>query len=582
MSYIFLVDSLTVSSNKTDIQASSESYPGNLTIHTGLLHRLFDRLVGEHGLVYRWDYVLQFIAIRFLQGLGSFGGGFINTVRSQLWINVDQFSTRELSVMLFAHLHGLSLQWHLSRKTGEMLRIMDRGTASISNVLSYMLFNIVPTVVDILIGVVYFVVMFNIWYGVLVFITMAVYVVATVLVTEWRAKIRRKMNLLDNQKNTKAVDALLNFETVKYFNAEQFEVNRFKDAFHEYQSAEWWTTTTLNFLNTVQCVTIVLGLMVGTLLCAMDVVEGRLTVGDFVLFYAYMIQLYSPLSLFGTYYRLLQTSVVDMENMFELLDQQPDVQDVDDAPDLQVTGSEIEFRNVSFHYAKERPILKNVSFRVPSGRTVALVGQSGAGKSTIVRLLFRFYDVIEGEVVIDNQNVRYVTQSSLRQAIGVVPQDTVLFNETIRYNVRYGRQVATDEEVEQAAMSSDIHERILEFPQGYDTVVGERGLKLSGGEKQRVAIARNILKNPCILMLDEATSALDTNTERNIQSSLSKISRNRTTLVVAHRLSTIVNADEILMMHQGEIVERGTHAQLLEIPNGRYAALWRAQVEAHH
>ncbi|KAF6773558.1 hypothetical protein AHF37_07830 [Paragonimus kellicotti] len=322
--------------------------------------------------------------------------------------------------------------------------------------------------------------------------------------------------------------------------------------------------------------------MVGTLLCAMDVVEGRLTVGDFVLFYAYMIQLYSPLSLFGTYYRLLQTSVVDMENMFELLDQQADVQDVDDAPDLQVSGSEIEFRNVSFHYAKERPILKNVSFRVPSGRTVALVGQSGAGKSTIVRLLFRFYDVTEGEVLIDNQNVRYVTQSSLRQAIGVVPQDTVLFNETIRYNVRYGRQVATDEEVEQAAMSSDIHERILEFPQGYDTVVGERGLKLSGGEKQRVAIARNILKNPCILMLDEATSALDTNTERNIQSSLSKISRNRTTLVVAHRLSTIVNADEILMMHQGEIVERGTHAQLLEIPNGRYAALWRAQVEAHH
>ncbi|KAA3676166.1 ATP-binding cassette, subfamily B (MDR/TAP), member 6 [Paragonimus westermani] len=486
-----------------------------------------------------------------------------------------------LFCFLFQHIR-LSLQWHLSRKTGEMLRIMDRGTASISNVLSYMLFNIVPTVVDILIGVVYFVVMFNIWYGVLVFITMAVYVVATVLVTEWRAKIRRKMNLLDNQKNTKAVDALLNFETVKYFNAEQFEVNRFKDAFHEYQRAEWWTTTTLNLLNTVQCVTIVLGLMVGTLLCAMDVVEGRLTVGDFVLFYAYMIQLYSPLSLFGTYYRLLQTSVVDMENMFELLEQQADVQDLDNAPDLQVSGSEIEFKNVSFHYAKERPILKNVSFRVPSGRTVALVGQSGAGKSTIVRLLFRFYDVIEGEVLIDSQNVRYVTQSSLRQVIGVVPQDTVLFNETIRYNVRYGRQAATDEEVEQAAMSSDIHERILEFPQGYDTVVGERGLKLSGGEKQRVAIARNILKNPCILMLDEATSALDTNTERNIQSSLSKISRNRTTLVVAHRLSTIVNADEILMMHQGEIVERGTHAQLLEIPNGRYAALWRAQVEAHH
>ncbi|KAG5446692.1 ATP-binding cassette sub- B member 6, mitochondrial [Clonorchis sinensis] len=579
--YKQIVDSLTFPTNATNVTGLLESPNRNyVNLHQGLFHQLFDRLLGPTGLAYRWDYVLQLGVIRLLQGFGvGGGGGLIGAIRAQLWIAVDQFSTRELSVNLFAHLQSLSLRWHLSRKTGEMLRIMDRGTSSVSNILSYLAFNIVPTIIDIIIGVIYFLSAFNVWYGLIVIATMGVYLGSTMAVTEWRAKYRRDMNEKDNHKSTKAVDALLNFETVKYFNAESSELSRFRTAFLDYQKAEWWTNFSLNVLNTVQNVTVTIGLLVGTLLCAHDVVLGTLTVGDFVLFNTYMLQLYSPLSIFGMYYRMLQTSLIDMENMFDLLDEQPEVLDAPNAKDLCVMGGEVEFRNVSFHYAAERPILKNISFKVPAGHTVALVGQSGAGKSTIVRLLFRLYDVIQGEILIDGQNVADLTQASVRRAIGVVPQDTVLFNDTIRYNIRYGRQTATNEEVLQAARAADIHERILEFPDQYETIVGERGLKLSGGEKQRVAIARNVLKNPYIMLLDEATSALDTTTERIIQSSLYKMAQNRTTLVVAHRLSTIVNADEIIMMHQGEIVERGTHQQLLAIPDGRYAKLWQAQSE---
>ncbi|CAH8498844.1 unnamed protein product [Schistosoma turkestanicum] len=545
-------------------------------------YRIFNALSTTYsGLIYRWDYVLLFAFLRLLQGLGGLGAGLISALRSQLWIAVDQFSTRELSVMLFEHIQRLSLKWHLSRKTGEVLRVMDRGTASISNILSYLVFNILPTVLDIIIGVVYFITAFNIWYGLLVFITMLIYLVSTVLITEWRAKFRREMNNLDNQKNTKAVDAVLNFETVKYYNAEQFETERYNQAFLDYQKADWWNAFTLNLLNTIQNVVISIGFMFGILLCARDVVNGILTVGHFVLFCTYIIQLYSPLSIFGTYYRLLQTSFIDMENMFELLDQEADVADAPNAQALIVKESAVEFNNVCFSYNPERPILKNVSFKIPKGHTVALVGESGSGKSTIVRLLFRFYDTNEGEILIDGQNIKSVTQASLRQSLGVVPQDTVLFNDTIYYNIRYGRQSASQIDIEEVAIAADIHRCILDFPKGYETIVGERGLKLSGGEKQRVAIARNLLKNPAIMILDEATSALDTTTERNIQASLNRIAQNRTTLVVAHRLSTIVNANEILVLHEGEIVERGTHSQLLLNQNSRYAELWRQQSEVH-
>ncbi|CAH8549655.1 unnamed protein product [Schistosoma margrebowiei] len=572
--YKDIVNSLSEVDNST----GTLSFEQNLIMKPSP-YTIFSAVSSYTGLIYRWDYVLLFALLRLLQGLGGLGAGLISALRSQLWIAVDQFSTRELSVMLFKHIQRLSLKWHLSRKTGEVLRVMDRGTASISNILSYLVFNIIPTVLDIIIGVVYFVTAFNIWYGLLVFVTMLIYLISTVLITEWRAKFRREMNNLDNQKNTKAVDSVLNFETVKYYNAEQFETDRYNQAFLDYQKADWWNAFTLNLLNTVQNIVISIGFMFGVLLCARDVVNGVLTVGHFVLFCTYIIQLYSPLSIFGTYYRLLQTSFIDMENMFDLLEQELDVADAPNAQALIVKEGAVEFNNVCFFYNPERPILKNVSFKIPKGHTVALVGESGSGKSTIVRLLFRFYDATEGEILIDGQNIKSVTQASLRQSLGVVPQDTVLFNDTIYYNIRYGRQSADRTDIEQVAIAADIHRCILDFPKGYETIVGERGLKLSGGEKQRVAIARNLLKNPTIMILDEATSALDTTTERNIQASLNRIAQNRTTLIVAHRLSTIVNANEILVLHEGEIVERGTHSELLLNPKSRYAQLWRQQSE---
>ncbi|CAH8846417.1 unnamed protein product [Trichobilharzia szidati] len=573
--YKDIVNSLSVVDNSSKPIPFEENLVKSQSPYT-----MFNVVSIKNGLVYRWDYVLLFAFIRLLQGLGGLGAGLISSLRSQLWIAVDQFSTRELSVVLFSHIQRLSLKWHLSRKTGEVLRVMDRGTASISNILSYLIFNILPTILDVIIGVIYFVTAFNAWYGLLVFITMLIYLVCTVLVTEWRAKFRREMNNLDNQKSAKAVDAVLNFETVKYYNAEQFEVNRYNEAFVEYQKADWWNAFTLNVLNTVQNVTISIGFMAGVLLCARDVVDERLTVGHFVLFCTYIIQLYSPLSIFGTYYRLLQTSFIDMENMFELLEKESEVADAPNAPALIIKESAVEFKNVCFSYNPERPIIKNVSFKIPSGQTVALVGESGSGKSTIVRLLFRFYDVTDGEILIDDQNIKSVTQASLRQSLGVVPQDTVLFNDTIYYNIHYGRQSASESDIEEVAVAADIHRCILDFPKGYETVVGERGLKLSGGEKQRVAIARNLLKNPPIMILDEATSALDTATERNIQASLNRIAQNRTTLIVAHRLSTITHANEILVLHEGEIIERGKHSELLANPNSRYAQLWRQQSEA--
>uniref|UniRef100_A0A673WWC6 ATP binding cassette subfamily B member 6 (LAN blood group) n=1 Tax=Salmo trutta TaxID=8032 RepID=A0A673WWC6_SALTR len=431
--------------------------------------------------------VCIYVLLKFLQGGGAGTSGFISNLRSFLWTQVQQFTSRVVQVRLFGHLHSLSLRWHLERHTGDVLSSVDRGTSSINNLLSYIIFSILPTIADIVIAILYFVSYFSALFGLIVFICLLIYLTFTILITEWRTKYRRDMNTQDNNAKSKAVDSLLNFETVKYYNAEGYEVTCFEEAILKYQQSEWKTNASLALLNQTQNLIIGSGLLAGSLLCAYMVTEGRFQVGDYVLFGTYIIQLYTPLNWFGTYYRLIQSSFIDMENMFKILTEHKEV------------------------------------------------GQSGSGKSTILRLLFRFYDVQGGCISIDEQDISRVTQTSLRSYIGVVPQDTVLFNDSIRNNIRYGRFPASDQEVEEAALAADIHYKILSLPEGYETQVGERGLKLSGGEKQRVAIARTILKDPRIILLDEATSALDTQTERNIQASLSKVCANRTTIVVTHR-----------------------------------------------
>ncbi|XP_050756343.1 ATP-binding cassette sub-family B member 6 isoform X3 [Gymnogyps californianus] len=520
--------------------------------------------------------VCIYVGLKFLQGGGAGSTGFVSNLRTFLWVWVQQFTNRQVQVQLFAHLHGLSLRWHLGRRTGEVLRSVDRGTSSINSLLSYIVFSIVPTIADIVIGIVYFTSVFSAWFGLIIFVCMSLYLTLTIFITEWRTKYRRDMNTRDNEAKSRAVDSLLNFETVKYYNAESYEVNRFNDAIIKYQVSEWKVSASLGLLNQTQNLVIGLGLLAGSLLCAYFVTENKLQVGDFVLFGTYIIQLYTPLNWFGTYYRMIQNSFVDMENMFELFHEEQEVKDVVNAGDLRLEAGRIEFENVHFSYVDGKEILQDVSFSVMPGQTLALVGPSGSGKSTVIRLLFRFYDVWGGCIRIDGQDISQVKQASLRAHIGVVPQDTVLFNDTIANNIRYGRILATDQEVQEAAEAADIHNRILSFPDGYNTQVGERGLKLSGGEKQRVAIARTILKGPRIILLDEATSALDTETERNIQASLAKVCAHRTTIVVAHRLSTVVGADQILVLKDGRIVERGRHEELLQ-KGGVYAGMWLQQ-----
>lgn len=523
--------------------------------------------------------VCIYVSLKFLQGGGSGSSGFVSNLRSFLWIRVQQFTNRVVQLRLFAHLHSLSLRWHLGRKTGEVLRSIDRGTSSINNLLSYIVFSIFPTIADIVISIIYFITYFNAWFGLIVFVCMTVYLTLTIIITEWRTKYRREMNQQDNNAKSKAVDSLLNFETVKYYNAENYEVSRFEDAILKYQVCEWKTQASLALLNQTQNLVIGAGLLAGSLLCAYFVTEGKFQVGDFVLFGTYIIQLYTPLNWFGTYYRMIQNSFIDMESMFKLFEEEEEVKDEVNAGNLLFQQGKVEFENVYFSYISGKEILKDVSFTVLPGQTVALVGQSGSGKSTIIRLLFRFYNVQGGCIRIDGQDITKVKQMSLRAHIGVVPQDTVLFNDNIRDNIRYGRISASDQEVEEAATAADIHDKILTFPDGYDTQVGERGLKLSGGEKQRVAIARTILKAPQIILLDEATSALDTQTERNIQASLAKVCTNRTTIVVAHRLSTIIGADQILVVSDGRIAERGSHEELLD-KGGLYADMWMKQQQA--
>ncbi|KAK2576197.1 hypothetical protein KPH14_008402 [Odynerus spinipes] len=528
---------------------------------------------------FRWDLILIYVAFKFLQGGGTGGMGLLNNLRSFLWIRIQQYTTREVEVELFRHLHGLSLRWHLGRKTGEVLRIMDRGTDSINNLLNYILFSIVPTIIDIIVAIVFFISAFNKWFGLIVFMTMGLYIAATIMVTEWRTKFQRRMNLADNATKARSVDSLLNFETVKYYSAESYEVECYRKAISEYQIEEWKCLITLNILNTLQNVIVCGGLLAGSLLCLHMVVSGEgLTIGDYVLFASYIIQLYVPLNWFGTYYRAIQKNFVDMENMFDLLREEQEIIDAPGAGNLEVKRGQVEFSNVSFNYTPDRIVLKNISFIAPAGKTIAFVGPSGAGKSTIMRLLFRFYDIEQGSIIIDGQNVKTIKQKSLRSSIGVVPQDTVLFNNTIKYNIQYGRIDAPDADVIEAAKNADIHDKILTFPSGYETMVGERGLRLSGGEKQRVAIARTILKAPKIVLLDEATSALDTHTERNIQAALNRICANRTTIIIAHRLSTIIHADEIFVLKDGEIVERGRHEELISY-GGIYHGMWQAQLQ---
>ena len=543
---------------------------------------------------FAWVPIIVYVTLRFLQG----GVGLLSAFQNLLWIKVGQHCTREISVRVFEHLHryemidkplpcslissmyvcSLSLQFHLNRKTGEVLRVMDRGTASIVSLLNSILFNIFPTIVDIVVACLFFILQFDGWFGLIVFITMFSYVGLTILLTEWRTKFRKLMNELENKSTTKAVDSLLNFETVKYYGAEAYEVTTYDNHVKDYQKADWKSQSSLNVLNLSQNVIITIGLAAGCLLCAWQVVQDVLSVGDFVLFLTYITQLYGPLNWFGTYYRVIQQNVVDMEKMLDLLMEKVEIRDKPNAPSLIVSKGHVKFDSVTFSYGKNILALRDIGFEILPGQTVALVGSSGGGKSTILRLLFRFYDIQGGSISIDGQDVRDVTAQSLRASIGVVPQDTVLFNDTIKYNIGYGRIGASDEEIMQAAKAAQIHDKIMTFPEGYETRVGERGLRLSGGEKQRVAIARTILKNPKIIVLDEATSALDTHTERHIQSALRKITENRTTLIIAHRLSTIIHADRILVLDNGCIVEHGSHEELLE-KQGIYADLWKKQIE---
>ncbi|MBV8696291.1 MAG: ABC transporter ATP-binding protein/permease [Bradyrhizobium sp.] len=499
--------------------------------------------------------------------------------RDGIFARVAMHAVRKLAQITFVHMHELSLRFHLERKTGGLTRVLERGRNGIETIVRMVILQLIPTVVEVslLLGVLLW--HFDWRYVLAIAVMVAIYMYYTYRATEWRIGIRRNMNESDTDANTKAIDSLLNYETVKYFGAETREARRYDRSMARYEEASVNAYTSLALLNTGQAVIFTFGLTATMVMCALGVRSGRNTVGDFVLINAMMIQLYQPLNFMGMVYREIKQAIIDIEKMFEVLARDPEIKDAPDAGPLSVTSGAIRFDDVRFAYEAERPILKGLSFEVPAGKRVAIVGPSGAGKSTISRLLFRLYDVSGGSITIDGQDIRGVTQASLRAAIGMVPQDTVLFNDTIRYNIRYGRWDASDADVEEAARLAQIDSLIRMAPRGYETQVGERGLKLSGGEKQRVAIARTVLKAPPILVLDEATSALDSHTEHEIQEALDRVSRNRTSLVIAHRLSTIVSADEIIVLDQGRIAERGTHVALLA-RGGLYASMWNRQREA--
>jgi ABC-type transport system involved in Fe-S cluster assembly fused permease/ATPase subunit len=502
----------------------------------------------------------------------------LQQLRDVIFTKVGQGALRALALETFTHIHRLSMRYHITRKTGGLSRIIERGVKGVEFLLRFLLFSVGPLIVQLLMiaGVLFF--NFGVWYTIVVVITIAIYVWFTFTVTEWRVKIRKEMNDQDTDANQKAIDSLLNFETVKYFGAEKWEADRYNGAMHNYMLAAIKTNYSLAFLNFGQTVIITAGLVGVMVMAAFGVENGTLTVGDFVLVNAYMIQITMPLNFLGTVYREIRQALIDMGGMFELLSQPAEVVDKPAANVLKVQGGEVVLDDVYFGYDKERGILKGVSLTVKPGQTVAIVGSSGSGKSTIGRLLFRFYDVVGGAMRIDGQDLRDVTQESLHAQVGVVPQDTVLFNDTVHYNIAYGRPTASEDEIIAAAKAAKIHDFIVSLPDGYETTVGERGLKLSGGEKQRVGIARTLLKNPPILLLDEATSALDTQTEMEIQAELKAMAQGRTVITIAHRLSTIADADLIVVLEDGKIVEQGTHDGLLA-SDGRYAHLWNRQVE---
>ncbi|NNU58678.1 ABC transporter ATP-binding protein/permease [Brucellaceae bacterium VT-16-1752] len=503
----------------------------------------------------------------------------LNQLRDALFASVGQYAVRQLAYRTFVHMHQLSLRFHLERRTGGLSRVIERGTKGIETIVRFTILNTLPTILEFAMTAVIFAVSYGISYLVVVAATVWLYTWFTIKASDWRINIRREMNDSDTDANTKAIDSLLNFETVKYFGNEAMEAKRFDSSMARYEKAATQTWTSLGWLNFGQAVIFGVGMAIVMVMSALEVRAGTQSIGDFVFINALLMQLSIPLNFIGFIYREIRQGLTDIEQMFDLLDVKQEVSDKPGAKPVQVDKGAIRFDDVHFAYDSNRPILKGISFEVPAGKTVAIVGPSGAGKSTISRLLFRFYDIQSGSVTIDGQDVRDVTQESLRKVIGMVPQDTVLFNDTIAYNIRYGRTDATEEEVEKAAEMAQISRFIQHLPDGYKSMVGERGLKLSGGEKQRVAIARTILKAPPILILDEATSALDTATEQEIQSALDIVSRGRTTLVIAHRLSTVIGADEIIVLKDGLIAERGTHRQLLK-HKGLYASMWDRQREA--
>lgn len=536
-------------------------------------------LVSTAQAVQASDALTGLIGLALLYGLMVLFPGALTEIRAAVFTPVSEFAQRVIGLKAFSHLHDLSMRFHLDRKTGGLSRAIERGTRALQQITGLFAFNIGPTIFEIGLVSIYLAVSYPPKYVLVILAAVASYIAFTLLFTEWRTRFRRDMVTQESRAMSIGVDSLLNFETVKYFGNEKYEADRYNDALEQYMDAAVKSQSTLGVLNGGQLVVRVLCQVAILVLAVQDYAAGNLTTGEVVMLNTFMLQLFIPLGFLGSSYRMIRQALVDMEYLFQLFDLRPEVRDRDNARPLAINRGRVQFTNVNFAYNPRTEVLNDIGFTVEQGKTVAVVGPSGAGKSTLSRLLYRFYEVQAGEVSIDGQNINDVTQESLRAAVGIVPQDTVLFNDTIRYNIRYGKPGASDDEVENAARMASIHGFIESLPQGYETRVGERGLKLSGGEKQRIAIARTVLKDPSVLVLDEATSALDIRTEREIQSALIEVSKNRTTLVIAHRLSTIVNADEILVLSEGRIIERGTHTALVE-KDGTYAEMWRRQKEA--